>query len=150
MDQAALAVVEGVIDVAVTTAVLAPQPAEGVGQQNTTVVGAVATIAQDQTEVIACFGECGRNTQVAREPVPLRLVPAQVPVTGLQEDAHRLARNAGNQGGVRVASRHLLEAGQAANDPPNLSGRSHAAVKAQLPPLLPPQMPHRSGSSVTE
>ncbi|GAA3506865.1 hypothetical protein GCM10019016_139800 [Streptomyces prasinosporus] len=27
----------------------------------------------------------------------------------------------------------------------NLSGRSHAAVKAQLPPLLPPQMPHRSG-----
>jgi hypothetical protein len=27
----------------------------------------------------------------------------------------------------------------------NLSGRSHATVKAQLPPLLPPQMPHLSG-----
>lgn len=28
-----------------------------------------------------------------------------------------------------------------------LSGPNHAAVNAQLPPLLPPQMPHRSGSS---
>ena len=31
----------------------------------------------------------------------------------------------------------------------NLSGRIHAAVKAQSPPLLPPQTAHRSGSSVT-
>ena len=30
------------------------------------------------------------------------------------------------------------------------SGRSQAAVKAQLPPLLKPQMPQRSWSSVTD
>lgn len=29
----------------------------------------------------------------------------------------------------------------------NLSGLNQAAVKAQLPPLLPQQMPQRSGSS---
>ena len=29
----------------------------------------------------------------------------------------------------------------------NLSGRNHAAVKAQFPPLLPPQIPQSSGSS---
>ena len=76
-----------------------PQPAQSVGQEDATVVGAVAAIAEDQAEIVAGFREGGCNAQVVGEPVPLGFVPVQVAVACLHEDAQRLAGDAGDQVG---------------------------------------------------
>lgn len=113
-------------------------------------VWVVATVAEDEAEVVASFGQGRRDAEVVGKPVPFGLVPVQVTMPYLQEDAQRFARLAGDQSGVGVAVRHLREAGQAADDAAEQVGAkpgggegavATAASSADAPP---------AGSSVME
>lgn len=113
-------------------------------------VRTVPAVAQDEAEVVVGLRHRRRDAQVVGKPVPGRLVPAQVAVAGLHEDSQRLAGHLRNERRVGLPSGVCTKLGRQQMTRRKASGRSHAAVKAQLPPLLNPQMPQRSCSSVID
>ena len=85
-------------------------------------VTVVASVAEDEAEVVAAFRECRCDLQILAEEVVVRLVPVQIAGHGVQVDAQRFRWGGPNQLGVAVAAFELGERTNEAQDAPEPVG----------------------------
>src|SRR4051812_22088938 len=108
-------------------------------------VAAVGAFAEDVFVVVVFEFEGGVHESVGFDPVPTGTAVTEVVSAVLEENADGLFVGDADEFGIFVAAADVGEAADMADDFANWSGRSQATVKAQMPPLLMPQMAWPSG-----